>query len=841
MQLDSTALTVSRPPAYAPASFDPGMLTKMLVCPLCRVALDASETTCPRDGREGVEHSLGAIADELSARFTIVSPFARGATGDLFLADDRQTGRRGILKILHNESGVSTTERQRLKRELVKQATLSHPNLALPVVTGEAGGAIWLFREWVDGVSLQVRLARGGRLATPEALSIAAQLAGALDELHRAGLLHRDLKPGHILLQPQPSGLPKVVIIDAGVAARIDTADAFDVAGSPRYVSPEQATGKLVSFRSDLYSLGVVTYEMLEGQPPYQAEDTAGLLQAHAEASVPTAPTDAPSGVQKLITQLLAKDPRQRPFSAQQSKRVIEPFLPQSKGPREPTVAFDASDAAAESSEAAPSNGSGTLRPPQSKVTIMGMPAAPHEPSKPPPPPADQPIRRSDAASRPPPPPGGAAAPKAGASSKRVSSVPPPPPADALKKKIQGADSTQELDALDLERVEAEVIEASPDGAVSAATVGGRDDLDYDDLAETNAMDRGEADERLGLLAGAGTGLPVTTANEVAQAVVAENATTTPGTAAPAASSPGQLSAFDQAAGDIAPIPATMPAQPQVAPGSAPQAVSVAQTPKKKSKLPIVIGVLLVGFCLISSTVVGGAYWFLSSTADSLATLGAEDFGGPAGFLPPEGLAPTPNVPDLAPPASDPVPVPALAPVEPVAEVAAPTEPEPVVEPEPVAEVAPTPAEPSEAGSDRGDRGDREARTDREERPEAAAPAGGNDLDSLRAQAREHWNAGNFAGAAAAYERAATVAPRNAAVFMGLGSARYRMNDYPGAVRAYERAVELAPRNSAYLTSLGRALHRSGNTAGARQALQRALALDPNNRAARRGLEAMGN
>jgi len=835
MQLESTALTDLRVPTYAPPSFDPGMSTKMLVCPLCRVALDAPETTCPRDGREGEEHAFAAIAAELSERFTVVAPFARGATGDLFLADDKPTGRRGILKILRNKSGVSTTERQRLKRELVKQTTLSNANLALPAVTGEAAGSIWLFREWVDGVSLRVRLARGGRLATGEALSIAAQLAGALDELHRAGLLHRDLKPGHILVQPQPSGLPKVVVIDAGVAARIDSEDAFDVAGSPGYISPEQATGKLVSFRSDLYSLGVVTYEMLEGRPPFEDDDVAVLLRAHAEETAPPAPADAPTGVKKLITQLLAKDPRERPFSAQQSRRVIEPFLSQSKGSREPTAAFDASAETVTTPEATSSKGSGTLRPPQSKVTILGMPAAPHEPSKPPPPPADQPIRPSHAASRPPPPPGASAGAATHAKGKRESSVPPPPPADALKKKIQNADSTQELDALDLEHVESPVIEASPEGSaaetpgVTPAATGSRGDLDYDDLAETTAMERSEADERLAIEAALAEGLPARSADEASEpgagasaVAAAESATTTPGIAA-------AESVWTMTEGVAGAIPGTVPSMPQAVPDSAPYAAPV----KKKSKLPMILGVLLVGFCMFSSAVVGGAYWFLTSKVEEFAALTGEALDGPGALAPAADPIPAFVAPEIAPLVADP----GLAPEAEAVEAAPPVvEAEPIAPSEPVVE--PEPAPEAQAADDRSDRGsDRGSEgTDRGERPAAA----GNDLDSLRAQAREHWNGGDFAGAAAAYERAARVAPRNAGVFMGLGSARYRMNDYPAAVAAYERAVELSPRNSSYLTSLGRALHRTGNTAGARQALQRALALDPNNRAARRGLEAMG-
>ncbi len=222
----------------------------MLVCPLCRLTLSDTETACPRDGHEGVDARQADVPAVVRARFAIVQAYGQGASGDLYLADDQQTGRRGVLKLLRLPPNVTPAEKARLKRELVKQATLSNPALAVPLATGDANGVPWVFREWVEGVSLRVKLARGGALALPEALSIAAQIASALDELHRSGLLHRDVKPGHVILNPQPTGLPKVSVIDAGIAARIETSSVFDVTGTPEYVSPEQAKGKLVSYRS---------------------------------------------------------------------------------------------------------------------------------------------------------------------------------------------------------------------------------------------------------------------------------------------------------------------------------------------------------------------------------------------------------------------------------------------------------------------------------------------------------------------------------------------------------------------------------------------------------------
>ena len=153
----------------------------------------------------------------LRQRFQVLEPFAHGDTGSLYIADEPETGRRGLLKILAPVDKEQLGERQRLRRELVKQATLVRTHLVVPLASGETDGTTWLFREWLDGVALEVRLSREGALQQTEALAIAAQIASALDELHRGGLLHRDVKPGHIFLQPTPHGIPRALLLDAGL------------------------------------------------------------------------------------------------------------------------------------------------------------------------------------------------------------------------------------------------------------------------------------------------------------------------------------------------------------------------------------------------------------------------------------------------------------------------------------------------------------------------------------------------------------------------------------------------------------------------------------------------
>src|SRR5262249_27256196 len=161
--------------------------------------------------------------------------------------------------------------------------------------------------------------------------------------------------------------VPKATVIDAGIAASISAGTVFDVSGTPAYLSPEQATGKLVSFRSDLYSLGCVLYEMLCGTPPFVGDDAA-LLKAHASTPAPT-PSGAVTrrtGVETLLASLVAKERRARPFSAQQVRRALEPFLPEATSPREPTVSFQSSDGIAvgalEPSRPVPPPPTGTLR-----------------------------------------------------------------------------------------------------------------------------------------------------------------------------------------------------------------------------------------------------------------------------------------------------------------------------------------------------------------------------------------------------------------------------------------------------------------------------------------------
>ncbi len=413
-----------------------------LVCPLCRLALlargeatrvdvlpaiedtsalssrpagpRASSAICPRDGKVGVRVDWWPVPASLRERFTVLEPFAHGDGGSLYLADEPETGRRGVLKILASVAKDQLSERQRLRRELVKQATLARSSLVVPLASGEADGVSWLFRERLEGVSLEVRLSREGALPQTEALAIAAQVASALDELHRGGLLHRDVKPGHIFIQPSPQGIPRALLLDAGVVAPmrergsdleravgevlaedqlrpITDANGQVVLGSPGYVAPEQLLGKLISFRSDLYSLGCCLYRMLTGRAAFAGDSVAATLSAQRFGELPPLPSDLPNGIGALLRSILSKDPQQRPFSAQKLRRTLDPYLPDGAlmEKQQETSAYEAvPEGTPKTEQPLPS---GTLRPPgltPGPVVRASAPPAPPRSQPPPPPPA---------------------------------------------------------------------------------------------------------------------------------------------------------------------------------------------------------------------------------------------------------------------------------------------------------------------------------------------------------------------------------------------------------------------------------------------------------------------
>lgn len=240
---------------------------------------------------------------------------AVGGSSSVFLAEHEATGQQRVLKIFRQVpdvvEGNSTFERFLREYELV--AHLVHPNIARIYDIGVADDHLFLAMEYFAGGDLRSRMREP--LPWRVALGYLRQLAEALGALHGIGVLHRDVKPGNVLLRDDGT----LAFIDFGLARQIDLESDITgegaIFGTPHYMSPEQGHGQPLDERSDLYSLGVVLHEMLTGAKPYLADTPLAVIYHHANAAIPRLPAEA-SQLQPLLDALLAKRPEDRPAAA---------------------------------------------------------------------------------------------------------------------------------------------------------------------------------------------------------------------------------------------------------------------------------------------------------------------------------------------------------------------------------------------------------------------------------------------------------------------------------------------------------------------------------------------
>lgn len=249
----------------------------------------------------------------LGGRYRLSQRIAAGGMGEVWRAEDTVLGRQVAVKVLKSEYADSPEFLTRFRREARLAASLSHAGVAQVYDSGDGQGGQppYLVMEFVDGESLGAVLARVGRLNEKQTANIVAQAASALAAAHRAGLVHRDVKPANILIGRDGS----VKLTDFGIARAVDAApltQADTVVGTPLYISPEQAAGQPATPASDLYSLGIVAYECLTGEPPFQGDPVAVTL-AHRDQPLPRT---LPGLMGDLINALTAKDPKARPTAA---------------------------------------------------------------------------------------------------------------------------------------------------------------------------------------------------------------------------------------------------------------------------------------------------------------------------------------------------------------------------------------------------------------------------------------------------------------------------------------------------------------------------------------------
>ena len=259
--------------------------------------------------------SVAALA---GGRYLLEQELGRGGMAAVHLARDVELDRLVAVKILALHLADDEGFRRRFVREARLAARLAHPNVVRVFDAGEDDGRPFIVMEYVPGVTLADELARVGRLTPAATVDLALQACAGLEDAHQAGLVHRDVKPGNLLLRED--GVLKIA--DFGIARAAETTQLTQVGsvlGTAAYLSPEQATGDRVTAAADIYSLGVVLYELLTGRTPFAFETLAELLVKQREAPVPPVrehDPDVPEALEAAVMRCLARNPAYRPASA---------------------------------------------------------------------------------------------------------------------------------------------------------------------------------------------------------------------------------------------------------------------------------------------------------------------------------------------------------------------------------------------------------------------------------------------------------------------------------------------------------------------------------------------
>ncbi len=254
------------------------------------------------------------IGTQLSSRYRLDSKLGSGGMSTVYLATDETLHRRVAIKVLHREISDQPDQLERFRREARTVASLSHPNLVSVIDAGEDGGHPYIVFEYVPGETLKKRIDEEGRLPLDEATAYAIEIGRGLACAHGAKLIHRDVKPQNVLIDADG----RAKITDFGIARSLESSGLTAtgrVLGTTDYVSPEQAMGHDVDPRTDVYSLGVVLYEMLTGDVPFHAETQVGVAMKHVNEAIPNVQRKRPETSAALAAALeraTAKDPDDR-------------------------------------------------------------------------------------------------------------------------------------------------------------------------------------------------------------------------------------------------------------------------------------------------------------------------------------------------------------------------------------------------------------------------------------------------------------------------------------------------------------------------------------------------
>lgn len=265
----------------------------------------------------------------LADRYVLERQLAVGGMGGVHVALDERLGRRVAIKVLREDLAASPEFVERFRREAHMVAGLGHPNIAQVFDYGQSGTTHFIVMELVPGSDLAHLLTERHRLSPPEAVEIASQVCAALAAAHRAGVVHRDIKPGNVIVGPDGH----VRVTDFGIARALGEApltQTGSVMGTAQYLPPEQSLGQPATSASDLYSLGVLIYQMLTGVVPFTGDSPVAVAVRHVSEDVPppsAAVPDVPPGLDHVVARATAKRPEDRFSSAEEMAAALRESL----------------------------------------------------------------------------------------------------------------------------------------------------------------------------------------------------------------------------------------------------------------------------------------------------------------------------------------------------------------------------------------------------------------------------------------------------------------------------------------------------------------------------------
>src|SRR5205809_479192 len=255
------------------------------------------------------------VGEKIAGRYELEEVVGHGGMSSVYRAHDSLLERYVALKVLHQQYNEDEDFVERFKREARSVAQLQHPNIVTVIDRGEEDGRQYIVFEFIDGENLKELVVRKGRLDVHDALEIALEVAQGLAFAHEHGLVHRDVKPQNVLL----NGDGRAKVTDFGIARSLDVEHGVTqtgtVLGTSNYIAPEQASGEPVDAHTDVYSLGVVLFELLTGKLPFEGDNFVAIAMQHINEPAPDVRTfrrDIPPRVAQAVSRALEKDPERR-------------------------------------------------------------------------------------------------------------------------------------------------------------------------------------------------------------------------------------------------------------------------------------------------------------------------------------------------------------------------------------------------------------------------------------------------------------------------------------------------------------------------------------------------